>query len=147
MPAYKEASWSGVLGLAFEVSIWKNDESRRRAVCVSVSGQYRAGPKDPEGGVVIAMIVAAAMANPRGPCGGLVLDIRELEYRSGDMLFYWRDSLNQFRLPSDRYPCALACSDRNVKEVRSLLKDEGRTDLLETLSMSLEDALACVLVE
>jgi hypothetical protein len=144
MHAVMEASWSGVLGLSFEISTWKSVDVRRRALSVSISGQYK-GPEASEGGVLIGMIVAAAMANPWGPCNGLVLNLRDLDYRGGDMLFYWRDSLHQFKLPDDNYPCALVCSEANVQHVRSLLEDEGRSELLQSVFLSLDDTLAHIL--
>jgi hypothetical protein len=132
----KEAAWSGMLGLEFEISLWKRREGRQRVVCVGVSGKYWTGKS--EGGVVIAMIVGAAMASPYGACHGLVLDLRALEYTGGDMLFYWRDVLNQFKLPEE-YGFALVCSDGNRRHVQSLIEDQGQDDL--GIHASVEEAV------
>ncbi|WP_257446199.1 hypothetical protein [Archangium lipolyticum] len=143
MSVFKEVMWSGVLGLGFEISIWKRQDGRQRVLCVKLSGKYWMGPGSPEGGVFIAMIVGAAMANPRGSCQGFVLDLRELEYPGGDMLFYWRDVLNRFKLPAEGYGLTLVCSDANRARVQSLIEDEERTEL--RLALSVEEAVECIL--
>jgi hypothetical protein len=145
MPIIKEMTLSGVLGLNFEISIWKNQDTRRRALCVKPSGKYWLGQGSPEGGIFIAMIVGAAMANPWGSGQALILDLREVDYLGGDRLFYWRDVLNRFKLPVESYGLALVCSDANRKRVQSLIEDEERTELI--IYPSVEEAVDRLLGE
>ena len=74
----------------------------------------------------------------------LIVDLSEVDYSSGDMLFYWRSAFDDMGIGPDDCTVALVCSQSNFLAIKELLESEQDEELTNATFQDIDSAIEYV---
>ncbi len=143
------AEWIATYRILYEIHRVRHVINGREAMVVSFRGSYWGHGKDGEKtrqncAPFMRWVVAQAVLWPPTPGEGIVVDLSELDYSSGDELLSWVSLLRWRLLRDTDYRIAVVWSQANKDAIASLLQDSDEDELLSRSFDHLEQALASV---
>src|SRR5262245_33083242 len=125
------ADWVSKYDLDYEIARAHNNTTRRIAVVVTFRGHYWIENRRPRlnNEQLIKYVVAQAVMWPHNPGNGIVVDLSELEYKSGDELLSWVYLLRSL-FQNQSYKIALVWGEKNKEAIKSLMEDSDETELI-----------------
>jgi hypothetical protein len=141
--------WASNYGLEYEIARVYNNTTQRTATIVTFRGNYwnenmplnrPRSNNEP----FMRYVVAQAVLWPPSPGSGIVVDLSDLEYTSGDELLSWVSLLRWRLLRDQNYKIALVLGEKNKDAIKSLMEDSDETELFKASFDRLEDAISYI---